>query len=236
MVLSARATRSAVELAICVTRRSTVMAWLISTAPTNIAAMIGTTSANSMAATPRVSPARLREADACEQAGAGRAARHGGDDRAQVWDGGGCTATGLSVVGLRAERHGGLHQQRAVAEVAHLEERQLAAELPGIADGDQHHRAGGAWIEGGRAAWLTMVPLLAQLGSTMPPKLRIALDDAPRPCCCSRGRSGALAHRGLLEGGVLDPRWWSAGIGALRPAAAGRCGWRAPPARTAFSW
>ena len=37
-----RATRSAVELATCVTRRSTVMAWLSSTAPMNMMAMIGT--------------------------------------------------------------------------------------------------------------------------------------------------------------------------------------------------
>ena len=54
--VSLRATRSAVELATCVTRRSTVMAWLSSTVPTNMKNMIGTIIANSMAATPRLSP------------------------------------------------------------------------------------------------------------------------------------------------------------------------------------
>ena len=43
-----RATRSAVELATWETRRSTVMAWLSSTAPMNMMAMIGTIKANSI--------------------------------------------------------------------------------------------------------------------------------------------------------------------------------------------
>src|SRR6185312_1424029 len=58
--VSARATRSAVVLAIAVTRRSTMMAWLSSTAPMNMTAMIGTIMANSMAAIPDVSRAQRR--------------------------------------------------------------------------------------------------------------------------------------------------------------------------------
>ena len=44
-----------------------------------------------------------------------------------------------SIEGLRAEGDGRLHQQRAVVQVAHLEERQLAAEIPGVADRDEDH-------------------------------------------------------------------------------------------------
>jgi hypothetical protein len=49
-------TRSAVELATWVTRRSTVITWLSSTAPMNMADMMGTIIANSMAATPASLP------------------------------------------------------------------------------------------------------------------------------------------------------------------------------------
>ncbi len=55
-----RATRSAVELATWETRRSTVMAWLSSTAPMNMMAMIGTIMANSTAATPSLSACQRR--------------------------------------------------------------------------------------------------------------------------------------------------------------------------------
>ena len=49
MLCSARATRSAVELAICVTRRSTMIAWLSSTAPMNITAMVRPTARQNLA-------------------------------------------------------------------------------------------------------------------------------------------------------------------------------------------
>src|SRR5262245_27306750 len=55
-----RATRSAVELATCDTRRSMVMAWLSSTAPMNMMAMIGTIMANSTAAMPSQSSFQRR--------------------------------------------------------------------------------------------------------------------------------------------------------------------------------
>src|SRR6185436_11904931 len=49
------ATRSAEVLAIWVTRRSTMIAWLSSTAPMNMTPMIGTMKANSTAAMPAAS-------------------------------------------------------------------------------------------------------------------------------------------------------------------------------------
>src|SRR6185436_19279847 len=55
-----RATRSAVALATWETRRSTVIAWLNSTAPMNMMAMIGTIMANSTAATPSLSAFQRR--------------------------------------------------------------------------------------------------------------------------------------------------------------------------------
>src|ERR671931_535613 len=100
-----RAIRSAVELATWVTRRSTVIAWLNSTEPTNRKNMIGAIIANSTAAT----PSALQRAR--------------GSRRASV------------AVGLRSERGGGLDERRSVGHAADSQERQIAGELPLVAHG-----------------------------------------------------------------------------------------------------
>ena len=96
IVVSARATRSAVELAIWVTRRSTMIAWLSSTAPMNITPMIGAIKANSTAAMPRASAFQRRSS-------APARAPRSLSERA------GMAALGLVQVAIGALLHGRVH-------------------------------------------------------------------------------------------------------------------------------
>src|SRR5690606_21936391 len=145
VILSVWATRSAVALAICVTRRSMVSAWLNSSVPSSSVARMGTSRANSTAAMPLRS--RLR----------GRSHRTRRDGRAvlvaskvivfvlPVAPPGACSylvrstqlASG-SVEGLVAEGGRSLDQSRATRHVSEADEGHQLGHVPLIECGDQH--------------------------------------------------------------------------------------------------
>ena len=114
---------------------------------------------------------------------------------------------------VRCERPPSLHQHRAIAEVADLEDRQLAAELPGIADRHQHHRAGCTRIEGRRS----LIDHRAVAGAVRlddTAERAAALDEHDSTVVAVEEGGRLRAHDGL-EGVSLVFRGGQAGIGAL---------------------
>ena len=79
-----------------------------------------------------------------------------------------------------------------------LEQRQLAAEIPGVADGDEDTELAAPGLKAAAASLIT-TPLLAQLGCAMLPKPVVALHDDDS-LGGAVGEQGDLGAEGFLEG------------------------------------